>query len=348
MAEILQTTPHGCGVSSCALASTPVDASTAVETWGGWVLASDLDAEKLVADMRWAVQGLIPMDAVALLYGANYTGKSTLAGHLGHCFVSAADFFGHRVEGMPCFYLALENVKTIREQTLAYQRTQGAGWIWPRPFALSDRTVDLGRESDANAIAEDIRKMSDGGPAALIIDALLDGIGDRDIVSNYDMGPVMRHCHDIVASIGGPVILVHHANRSLEKGVLGASVILTRSDVHLRVEEAKGGSNWQAEKVKGGTKLGWQGFSFRDIPLGTNVAGQPVSSCVILEADGALEPLPSSFATAKRRPSASGTRKKTTSEGSTPERPSSAPAKRPAGHATKSGGGWASLRTARR
>ncbi|MCR5257651.1 MAG: hypothetical protein K6E40_05795, partial [Desulfovibrio sp.] len=161
-------------------------------------------------------------------------------------------------------------------------------------------------------------------------------------------GPVMRHCHDIVASIGGPVVLVHHANRSLEKGVLGASVILTRSDVHLRVEEATGGSNWKAEKVKGGMKSDWRGFTFRDIPLGTNAAGQSVSSCVIVEADGALEPLPPLFAPAKRRSAPSGARqKKVASEGSMPERTSPAPAKRPTGHA-KSGGGWASLRTARR
>ena len=290
------------------------------------------------------------LTSVSVLYGSAYTGKSALAVHLAACLASGTAFFGRATEALPVFYLALENIQDVQAHVLAIQMERGTGWTWPRPLALSGREADLGNETDMKALAADIRRMTGGAPAALLVDALLDGIDGRDITSNADMAAVMKNAHALVAAILGPLGFIHHANRTMERSVLGASVILTRADVHIRVDEARGGANWKADKVKGAKRIEEQGFSFKEVSLGLNSAGQSVSSCVIVEADGALEPLPSPFATAKRRPSASGARqKKTASEGATHLKDGApAPAKRPAGHATKPGGGWASLRTARR
>lgn len=233
--------------------------------------------------MRWAVHGLIPMDAVAVLYGAAYTGKTGLTVHLVSCLVSGSKFFGRDVEPMAVCYLALENVLDVKAHILAVQKERDPGWTWPRLLAISDKNVDLGRRVDADSIVADIHRMTGGAPAVLIVDALLDVIGDRDITSNAELGPVMRNVHAIAQGIHGPVVIVHHSNRTAEKAVLGASVILTRADVHLRVEAAKKGSIWMAEKVKGGTKTGPHAFGFRPVLLGQNSSGQEVSSCVVVE-----------------------------------------------------------------
>ncbi len=288
----ISTNPQACGVLSCVPAPTsapnfgvdvtPVE-DFASSTWGGWTLASELDAKTVVADLRWAVQGIIPMDSVVLLYGSAYTGKSTLAVHLATCLVSGSTFFGRVAEALPVFYLALENIQDVQAHVVAFQKVQAPGWTWPRPLALSGRAADLGNETDMKALAADICQMTGGASAALIVDALLDGISDRDVTSNADMAAVMRNAHVLAEAIHGPVIFIHHANRTAEKTVLGASVILTRADVHIRVEESKGGSCWTAEKVKGGTKIPPHAFAFRPVPLGMNAMGQEISSCVIIE-----------------------------------------------------------------
>lgn len=327
MAENLQTTPQACGASSCAPspASAPessgiISAPVAAPVWGSWTLASELNAEQAVQGMRWAVQGLIPMGSVALLYGAAYSGKTGLAVHLASCLVSGTSFFGRAVEPMPCFYLALENIQDVQAHVLAVQQAKGAGWRWPRLLALTDKATDLGRRGDADHIATDIRRMAGERPAALIVDALLDGVGDRDITSNVELWPVMRNVHIIAESIRGPVILVHHANRTAERTVLGASVILTRADTHIRVEETKGGSIWTAEKVKGGVRQPAESFAFRAVPLGRNGAGQDVSSCVLVE-QGPVK------TKAKATSGQTATRTGSTASASSPA-PSSAPAPR--------------------
>ncbi len=306
-----QTTPQACGASTCvpSSASAPEDSGTvsapvAAPIWGRWTSAADLDAEQTVSAMRWAVHGLIPMGSVTLLYGPAYSGKTGLTVHLASCLVSGAAFFGRAVEPMPCFYVALENVQDVQAHVAAVRTAHGAGWTWPRLLALTDRATDLGRRGDADGIASDIHLMTGGAPAALIVDALLDGIGDRDITSNVDLGPVMRNAHAIARSICGPVILVHHANRTAERTVLGASIILTRADVHLRVEEGKTGSVWTAEKVKGGVRQPAESFAFRSVPLGQNSAGQTVSSCVLVEQGPVVKKAKAKPETAARKASA--------------------------------------------
>ncbi len=292
MQDPITTPQSGASTHALAPASTPAEAPVsepvedvdfASSTWGGWTLVSDLDAKAVVADMRWTVQGIIPMDSVVVLYGSAYTGKSTLAVHLATCLASGMPFFGHVTEGLSVFYLALENLLDVQAHVLAVQAEKGAEWTWPWTFALSGRSADLGSETDMRALAADVRRITGGAPAALIVDALLDGIDGRDITSNADMATVMRHAHDLVDAIHGPVILVHHANRTAEKSVLGASVILTRADVHIRVEASKNGSTWTAEKVKGSMRVPPCGFGFKSVPLGQNSVGQAVSSCVVIE-----------------------------------------------------------------
>ncbi len=283
--------PQG-GVSAPApaagAASAPVETAASTSAWGAWTPASNLNADEFATGMNWAVHELIPMDSVAVLYGSSYAGKSTLAVHLASCFVSGAPFFGRTARLMPCFYLALENVRDVKAHVLAAMK-QGAAWT--QTLAISGQHVDLGDAGETDALAAEIRRLSGGVPSALIIDALLDGIGSRDVTSNADMGPVMRHVHAIAEAIGGPVILVHHANRTAEKTVLGASVILTSADVHVRIEGSKAGSSWEAEKVKGAVRIEPRTFGFRSVPLGRNGAGQDVSSCVIVE-QGTAKPKP--------------------------------------------------------
>ena len=100
---------------------------------------------------------------------------------------------------------------------------------------------------------------------------------------NEDMNIVMKRLHELAEKCHGPIIVLHHANRTEEKTPLGATCILSRSDVLIRVEGRTVGAAWKAEKVKGGQKTDWHPFYFQRVGLGTNADGQEMTSCVLVE-----------------------------------------------------------------
>ncbi len=332
-----QTTPQNGGVFSCASASAPeeiVETRELNSCNGRWRFPSHFDAENRPPAIRWLVYNLIPMNAVVLLYGESYSGKTGLAIHLLRCVALGIPFFGMATLRMPVVYIALENgddADAHLRAVQAHERAHVSTWTWPDTVAFSDRAVDFTSSADVIHLVQDVTRIAPNG-AMIVVDALLDGIGAGNIVLNELMNPVMKRFHELVKKCCGPVIVLHHANRTEDHTPLGATCILSRSDVHIKVEARTHGSAWKAEKVKGAGKLDWHPFSFQRVVLGINSDGQEMASCVLVE--GATK---TKASTAQKSSAASAVHSKTVT---TPASSEDAPA--PA----QTFQGWRSLPTA--
>ncbi len=273
------------GVSSCAVApaEAPVDAFEAGARW-----LDALNQEPLEEARSYVVEGLLATDALAVIYGVPYSGKSGLTSHLAQCLVLGVPFFGKAVvRAMPVFYVAVEGAADVRlhfrAAEIAARRTQ-PDWSWPAGMgAVLDVPLDLTDESSVDGLSAFVQRHAPDG-AAVVIDVLLQAIGNADITDNADMLSVMRRLRRLGQACRGPVIIVHHANRTEARSILGATAILASADVHIRVESSAGGKPacWIAEKVKGATPVPPQPFRFEAVSLGQNGLGQEETSCIVV------------------------------------------------------------------
>ncbi len=307
-----------CGVSSCVVA--PAKAVDNFEASARWL--DTLSQEPLEEARSYAVEGLLATDALAVIYGVPYSGKSGLTSHLAQCIVLGASFFGRSVvRAMPVFYVAVEGAADVRLHFRAVEvvarRTQ-PDWSWPAGMgAVLDAPLDLTDESSVDGLSAFVQRHAPDG-AAVVIDVLLQAIGNADITDNADMLSVMRRLRRLGQACRGPVIVVHHANRTEARSILGATAILASADVHIRVEPGNGKTphTWAAEKIKGGKPVSAQPFRFEAVSLGLNGLGQEETSCIVV-------PVPAEATTKKEKapPATKKAPKKTTTQFRMAKRP---------------------------
>ncbi len=335
---------HALAPASAPAVSTPVEKARPDPCNGRWRFPARFDEEGSAPSIRWLVSDLIPMNAVVLLYGESYSGKTGLAVHLVRCVAQGLPFFGRATLRLPAVYIALENGDDADAHLRAVQadeRADGSLWKWPDTVAFSDRSIDLTNSADVFHLIQDVKKIAPNG-AMIVVDALLDGIGTGNIVLNEVMNPVMQKLHEIAVKCSGPVVVLHHANRTEERSPLGATCILSRSDVHIKVEPRARGAVWKAEKVKGSTRTDWHAYRFQRVDLGTNADGQKMTSCVVVE-DAEATPKAKASKSAPQKATKPALSKKTrVSESAVPDEASEEAPPAPA----QSFQGWRTLPTA--
>jgi hypothetical protein len=80
------------------------------------------------------------------------------------------------------------------------------------------------------------------------------------------------------------VQLVHHSGKDATKGARGWSGLRAAADVELEVLRTPTGRVMRMSKLKDGDDAGEWGFSLDIVPVGVDEFGDPVTSCVAVEA----------------------------------------------------------------
>jgi hypothetical protein len=98
------------------------------------------------------------------------------------------------------------------------------------------------------------------------------------------VGLVLKHCKGIHRRTGATVLLIHHSGKDAARGARGWSGLKAATDAELEVTRQPGGRVLRASKVKDGEDGLLFGFELRVVPLGFDEDGDPISSCVALDA----------------------------------------------------------------
>jgi len=101
-----------------------------------------------------------------------------------------------------------------------------------------------------------------------------------------DMGHALANVRALREASGAMPLLVHHAGKDASKGSRGWSGLKAAADVQLEViRHDNGAREIHLEKIKDGEDgLRW-GFSLEIVELGFDEDGDPITSCVIAEAE---------------------------------------------------------------
>jgi len=204
------------------------------------------------------------------------------------------EYRGHRVNGGPVVYCALEGQAGFPQRLHAFADHYIDGEANFVPFYLSRRSLDLVRDH-RTFIADIKRQLTDTPPNLIVLDTLNRSLnGDEN--STADMSAYLRAAELVAEEFECCVLIVHHCgwNQDRMRGSTalygGAEAILsvkrdTNGNVVVTVEDAK--------DINDGEQIVSR---LESVEVGRDIDGDVLTSCVIVNTDQDAEMKPTRWA----------------------------------------------------
>ncbi len=236
----------------------------------------------------YLMKHLLGSAAMAVVYGESGSGKTFFALHLSLSVAAGMECFGRRVRRVGVCYVAAEAGPGIENRVAAYKRE--VEFPETMPFVALETSIDLCKDAaDLHKLVAAIRCQDDlGFPIGLIVvDTLSRTMGGGNENQPDDMGAFVRNIDALRAATGAAVLIVHHSGKNLALGARGHSLLRAATDTEIEITRDDATKlitarvTKQRELATDGTIV----FTLRQVELGIDQDGDPVTSCVVEESD---------------------------------------------------------------
>ena len=231
---------------------------------------------------QWIVKHVLPRAELVVLFGASGSGKSFLALDLAGCIARGVPWRGKRVRQGRVVYIAAEGAGGFRNRLKAYGIANDVDLVG-LDIGVIHAAPNFLDKTDAAAVAASVR--SAGGASVIIVDTFAQVTAGGDENSGEDMGKALSHCKALHRHTGALVLLVHHSGKDTSKGARGWSGIRAACDAELEVVREESGRYVRLSKQKDGEDDMRWGFDLEVVQLGVDEDLDPITSCVVIEAE---------------------------------------------------------------
>ena len=245
---------------------------------------------KLVGN--WRIKGLIPKAGLGAIYGPSGEGKTFVALDLAMTIARGVPWRGRKAERAAVLYLSPDGGEMVQNRFFAYCQHHGVDpddpddhslFLAPRPIDLLNRGGRHGNDGTTAALAtiERIEAAYGVKIGVVMIDTasrVMPG-GDENAAKD-----VTRFIDNMaaIAGEGRAVIAIHHTPKSDSTVLRGHSALHGACDFELNVNDRQITVAKQREGESGQVL----GFDLAVEEIGVDEDGEPVTSCVAVEADG--------------------------------------------------------------
>ncbi len=230
----------------------------------------------------WLIKNVLPAADLIVLYGESGAGKSFVALDLAGCIAQGLPWRGQRVRKGRVVYVAAEGSGGFRNRVVAYCMQRGLNPA-DLDIGVIPAAPNLMLHDDAIDVCKSI--MTWGTPDLVIVDTFAQVTPGANENAAEDMGKALANCRGIRRATGAPVMLVHHSGKDATRGARGWSGLKAAADAELEVAKGVGGRVLRTTKQKDGDgDLAW-GFNLQVLPIGEDSDGDPITSCVVIEAE---------------------------------------------------------------
>lgn len=256
------------------------------------------DMDEPGEEHEWLVKGLITRNELGMIAGPSKSGKSFLVLDMTLSIARGLPWFGKRTLRGGVIYQAGEGAKGIKKRIRAYREHHGITTASELPFVLLPSRVDLYSSDDhTEAMIDEIQHWSDSFDVPLelvVIDTFSTATAGANENDGKDVSQVLERCARISQVTGAAVLLVHHMNADGGK-IRGHTSILANLENVLLVRQVPDAHDEQRRQLRevilDKNKDGESGQSFKFVLKGVTVGidedGDPITSCVIQQPDGA-------------------------------------------------------------
>lgn len=238
----------------------------------------------------WLIKHLLPAVGLAVLYGHPGSGKSFLALDWALHIALGWDWQGRKVKQGLVIYVAAEGLSGLRNRIEAFRRHHEVAGI---PFVLVPCPIDMqAHDADVNRLITAVRTAEEkcGESAALVVIDTVSKTFGAGKENTDDMVSYVANCQRVAIEFECLTMPVHHRPKDTEsEDPRGHSSLRGGSEAIILVE---GGETKKARVTK--QKDGDDGvemlFKLKVVELGVDEDNEPVTSCIVEQADVDLVP----------------------------------------------------------
>jgi hypothetical protein len=235
-------------------------------------------------DGRPLIKGLLDHEQISLIVGETGSGKTFFALDRDLRIAAGFDWFGRKVTQGGVVYLATEAGRSIENRVVAWRREHGLE-LSEVPFAAITSPVDLchAEAGDIELLVEAIKRVGFSPLVLLEIDTLNRAMSGGNENSPEDMGGYMNGIDRLRDQLRCHVSNIHHFGKDASRGSRGHNSLICAVDTEIQVtrDETTKISTAAVTKQRDGIIGSKFNFHLRQIELGRDQDGDPVTTCVI-------------------------------------------------------------------
>lgn len=242
-------------------------------------------------DPEYLVDGLIETESLGLVFSDPGVGKSFFAVDLLSCVASGHPFHGHDVLQGTAFLIAGEGKNGLKRRFTAWEKHNNTP-LSGCPLFISTVAAQFLDTDHATEVAKacDDLSVSNGIPRLIVIDTLARNFGPGDENSTMDMSKFVASVDRLKERYPGcTIIIIHHTGHSDKQRSRGSMVLNGALDVEYRITKEDGVLSVENTKMKDGPQPDPKYFLLESVEIGTSRKGDPVTSAVLVEANGKIQ-----------------------------------------------------------
>jgi hypothetical protein len=266
-----------------AVAATPALGMFTPEDYSGRFPITSLAVSIMMEPSGWLIKNVLPDAGLIVLFGASGSGKTFVAIDMAYAIAMGIQWRGNRTKKGRVLIIAAEGGKGMSKRLKAYLKHHKIDpkdvdiglLIVPPNFLLSEDVTELAAAVSAS-----------GGADVIIVDTFAQVTPGANENSSEDVGLALANARALEMATGATILMVDHSGKDTSKGVRGWSGKRAAADAELEVLKYENGTReLRITKMKDGDDgLKW-GFRLETIIVGTDSDGDPITSCVAVEAD---------------------------------------------------------------
>ena len=237
------------------------------------------------SELVYLIKGIIPRVGLVVVWGPPKCGKSFWTFDLVMHPALAWDYRGRRVQHGAVVYLALEGGKGFEARIEAFRQRHLRDDPDEVPFFLIADALNLVK--DHPELIGCIRAQAKGNlPVAVVIDTLNRSLAGSES-DDKDMAAYIRAADAIRHAFGCVVIIVHHCGVDATRP-RGHTSLIGAVDAQVAVKrDAADNIVVTVERMKDGPEGETIVSKLEAVEVGTDMDGDPITSCVVVPVDGA-------------------------------------------------------------
>lgn len=202
-------------------------------------------------DPEWIIDGILPANAVAELYGDYAVGKSFVAFDWALSVATGLPWAGLQVRQGPVVYVYAEGRSGIKQRVAAWKSRRGmpATEIAGKGVFFLPLDVQLCDPKDVTAFLNAIEQQVPDSPALIVIDTLARCMVGKDESSAKDMSRVIWAADLLRERFGATALIIHHTGWDGAHG-RGSSALPAALDTMMVLKKKSGGIELLCEKQK--------------------------------------------------------------------------------------------------
>ncbi|MFG6515891.1 AAA family ATPase [Sulfitobacter sp. 1A13496] len=240
----------------------------AAATWAGHFEPS--------LDRDYLVKGWLDKGTLTVVFGQSNVGKSFFALDLAHHISKGETWGKQRVNKGNVLYIAAEGGSSFPNRVSALDDPEF--WVIAAPVTFA------GNAPDAASMVEMVQHLAsqNGRFDLIVVDTLSRVMGSGDENTAPDIADLIKNLDVLRRGTGSNIMLIHHSGKDIARGARGHSSLRAAVDTEIELTRDEiGVITAEVTKQRDGPTGYKFAYSLRQIELGRDQDGDPVTTCLV-------------------------------------------------------------------